>query len=99
MAGFVLAGEEAKNTFASAGKTVFTNIAVTGVNNDQVPGYIEFRDNTATTPVAYYLWVNSSGILMISSQIIVNNPGGTLTSPASVTPWADSSGTIVGVQT
>lgn len=54
---------------SSEGKTTFTNIAVTGLDATGVPGYIELMSTDGST--RYYLYVNSSAVLMIASEISV----------------------------
>jgi len=98
MAGFVLAGEEARNPASpSAAKSVFGNLQVVGINQTSIPGYVEFNDNTGSAtgdPASFYLWVGSDGKLRVSSGVAV----GTGASPSTISPWKLTSGTIVGNQ-
>jgi hypothetical protein len=98
MAGFVLAGEEARNPASpSAAKSVLGNLQLTGINQQGIPGYLEFNDNTGgatADPASFYLWVGSDGKLRISSGVAV----GTGASPSTISPWKLTSGTVVGLQ-
>lgn len=91
-----------RNPTSSEAKTVFTNIAVKGLNVDGVfggadirtvgtPGYIEM---TSTANKVYYLFIDSKGDLRIASEVTV----GFQASPA-IVGWQDASGTVVGTQT
>lgn len=83
---------------SSEGKTTFTNIAVTGLNNDGsdglvdpgTPGYIEMISTTGRT---FYLYIDAGDMLRMSSGVGV----GFSASPATI-GWADGSGEIVGLQ-
>lgn len=82
----------------SAGKTTFGNIAVVGLNNTGsnaatitgTPGYLEMTNGSGSV---YYLWISTTGKLMIATDVAV----GTAASPNTV-GWADSSGIVVGGQ-
>ncbi len=99
MVGHSFAESVIRDTVRSVGKTVYTNIAVVGLNKDGtdnlagqgVPGYIEM---TAVDGSVFYLWVDLNGRLNISSQAIVSTAGGT----PSETGWSGASGVIVGQQ-
>ena len=89
--------------YESAGKTVFTNISVVGLDQEGLPGYIELL-NPSGTP--YYIWVDNKGKLRIASPKMV----GYQASPQSIVSlgldyggsgengWRDASGQIVGEQ-
>lgn len=69
---------------SSEGKTTFTNIAVTGLDATNVPGYIEMMSADGST--RYYLYVDSNGNLRIASEIAVGRPNA---SPSTVS-WENS---------
>jgi hypothetical protein len=79
------------------GETNFTNIAVTGKNVDGVPGYIKFYSlaSNNTTVVPWYVWVDSTGDLRITSNATMI----TYTSFPDVAAWSTSMGSVVGSQT
>lgn len=87
-----------RNGTSSEGKTTYTNIAVRGLNQDGtdgivdtgIPGYIEM---TSTAGNVFYLWVDSDGVLKISSEVAV----GFGSSPA-IVGWGNASGTKVSAQ-
>lgn len=88
MVGFSLAQTPRDNT-SSEGKTGFTNIAVTGLNVDGVPGYIEMTNSEGRV---WYLYVDDTDRLRIASAPQV----GSGASPQT-TNW-NNLGTVVGTQ-
>lgn len=83
---------------SSEGKTTFTNIAVTGLDNDGTngstqagtPSYIEM---TSSKGDVYYLYIGYDGNLRLASEVAV----GWLASPA-IVGWSDASAPLVGEQ-
>lgn len=97
VASLCLAGETPRESPSSAGKTTFTNIAVTGF--DEVgqpaseagqPAYIEMANSEGQR---FYLWIGTDNKLRIASEIAVSATG---TASPSTVGWQDASGVIVG---
>ena len=69
-------GDESSDTNDYNHKTNFTNIAVTGLDVDYNPGYIEFvTTNGSGSVVSYFMWVDMDGTLMLASDIAIANSG------------------------
>jgi hypothetical protein len=102
MVKFSYAQQPRESKSVSEGKTVFTNIAVVGLNDDGTspsanpgtPGYIEMVSSKGDT---FYLYIDYNGKLKIASDIAVGCVGST--SPAMVGGWKPASGITVGTQT
>ena len=77
------------NVLPSEGLSVFTNVGVTGVDVDGVPGYIMMLSSSGKI---FYLYIDSRGFLMIASGATV----GTTASP-NTTTWSNA-GERVGSQ-
>jgi len=53
-------------------KTTTTNLSVTGLDVAGNPGFIELVGaNDGTTPIVYYLWVDTDGDLRIASRVAI----------------------------
>lgn len=88
MVGVAYAQTPRENT-SSEGKTGFTNIAVTGLNVDGVPGYVEMTNSEGRV---WYLYIDDTDRLRIASAPQV----GSGASPQT-TNW-NNVGTLVGTQ-
>lgn len=93
-AGLVYA-QQARNADSTyTGKTNYASLSVQGLEVTGNPGYIELRSTRADgTDTNFYLWVDSTGDLMIASRATLaaysSFPDGT---------WLGISGTVVGSQ-
>ena len=98
VASLCYAGETPRDTVTSAGKTTFTNVAVTGFAENGTggkpsPGQPAYFELTNGLGRRFYLWIGNDGKLRIASEIAVSHTG---TASPSTVGWQDASGVIVG---
>lgn len=102
MVGIAFAAETPREGTPAEGKSTFTNVAVVGINENGVPGYIEFTcpDPTLGTPYRWYLYVTSSGQVYIASSTTLSTTNVEGKPPTS--DWYSGTtppGSLVGGQT